>query len=708
MCFLVRKKDMREIIPDLEFVKYKEVCYNMIYKLSSCHEAHFALARLLAHEGKFELALQHLRIALQDDSGDHMYKVWYATIMVLCMDNLETAKEAFVTCQKLLQEGHLMIEVFWCLMEISLRNFLTDKKGIENPRAYATSIMQIDRYYGYLAWSYLFLATGDKPKAESILIELVSKVPDQIEAYLKLWNFYYSEKNYEKALSVIQHAFLKVSTNTPQLNSLINLYYTKTLFRVGNYLPCFELLQLYYMKHPEYTAYLYHYGRMCLKSKSLNFLGSAISALQECTKTAADFRQGQVLFWLSEGYLQAKEKVSAYQTMKEAIPLLSESIDKLSDHQDKIYERKILAKLGILKEKIRTMQGDMVNIDILEKEVKSDLKEDSLEEIQVFCSYVKNFEEIEGALWEAEVLKKLAKKKEAIQLLHQVKDKSKVLLKPFMRLIEYFKEEKRYSEIKQVAEELIKKCHSPLVPVHTWIQAHKVYAKALVNNGEHQKALLIYKSLGQVLPELNIPDVNYTRILQSSSTMEDLTSAVSRVQRSRDLLRASKAGIGYHQSKLFINRRNLSSFVMQMPQEPRESIGSRTPKPLPEAESNCRPTGHFANSVFSVSSDYSFLYNLGKICAKFGLELEEGNQALHDFLNFHVYWMKEGIEADEVKKVKAQYWRGVVLDKLGKKLEAMQIFKEILSLVFELGLEEMTKNIQEYFKDNRGILNEGY
>jgi hypothetical protein len=52
----------------------------------------------------------------------------------------------------------------------------------------------------------------------------------------------------------------------------------------------FTLLQLEYSKAPHYTSLLYLYGKYAVLSNRMEFFGSAIGALEECSRSCLPHR----------------------------------------------------------------------------------------------------------------------------------------------------------------------------------------------------------------------------------------------------------------------------------------------------------------------------------------------------------------------------------------------------------------------------------
>lgn len=71
-------------------------------------------------------------------------------------------------------------------MTLSLTGSLKLQTEIEMPHFFATKIKQIDTYYGYLAYSKIFLSENDIERAIKVLGELICNNPTRPEAYILL------------------------------------------------------------------------------------------------------------------------------------------------------------------------------------------------------------------------------------------------------------------------------------------------------------------------------------------------------------------------------------------------------------------------------------------------------------------------------------------------------------------------------------------
>lgn len=696
---------MRDLIPDIEFLKYREICTEMISALGTCCEAHFGLCKIYAREANFDTALQHIRIALNESKNDLTFHLWNAVLSVFRANSKKRAIQAKRVCNGLKKMNCEGIESLWALMQLSHSEFLKEGVEIENGHHYASKIYQIDKYFGALAWSEVFFKGVDPIKGELILIELINTYKKRPEAYLKLWSFYYDvNKDFQSALEVSEKAFL-LATSNPEISVILSLNYARSLFKVGKVRTCLELLQLEYTKHSLFTVILYHYGRFCVKSKDSQFLGSAIGALEESLNTSGETRHGQIFYWLAKAYLRADEKLEAFACAKKALPAITASLDKLeSDERD--CEKGLCKKLNEVKDILKDLHIHLISIGMFERLLDEvPLK---IDDCKMYYSSIREFDALEGLIYEAKMWWKAGNTAKAKELLMSKLQYTRVKMKVYFLLVDFLEIEKNYSEVLAISKEMVKKCRSPMVPVQIWIEANMIYAKSLIKHEKIQDALLVYKSLAQVQPIPFIPDVRYTRELQCSSTKEDLDNVIARVENKNyhySYLTSTLVDFRLQRSKLVCSRQYFASALFgeeekdfeiaseSTGQSDSDLIGSRAPEPLPKLRISSVPIGDSANIGFSVSTNYMFLYKIGKTCAKSHIHIDEGLYALHDFLNIHHYWTREGFEIHEILKVKAKFWLGMLYYQSSQISLVTEVFRDILSMLFELGRNKMSNEV---------------
>ncbi|OMJ83637.1 hypothetical protein SteCoe_15361 [Stentor coeruleus] len=607
-------------------------------------------------------------------------------------------------------------------MNLSLSDLLIINEEIESPHHYAAKIKNIDRYYGYLSWAEVLMRSGNtlsKEKAEDILKELTIEFQSRPEAYIKLWYFYYSTKDFISSLSVAETAFLKLAESSAEYSVIINLNYARSLFKLEKYRSCFELLQMMYTQNSQYSVYLYHYGRMCLKSKDSVFLGSAIGALEECLKICNFYRHGSVYYWLMIGYMTGGDKVQAYKYAKAGIGLLTNTIEKHGlSFGDKNYEQKVVHKINEMKNVAKDLHMDILNMEILDKIIENK-DQGKYEEAKLHCKNISKFDKVEGAIFNYKLLLAMGNIDGAMGVLYKSLSLKSLQMKSFFMLADVLVKTQRHGELEKICKDMMKRCKSPMIPVQVWIKTHMVYIKCLLYRKAYEKAILVLKSLAQVQPSPFIPDLEYTRNLQFATSKDHLVNLFENYKRDSLLGDGDIQNTIFCRAKLLCSRRNLSSMVIESDsdgeiisalEEINENylnIGSRAPEPLPKARLSKTPGGDAVNTGFSVSISYKFLYKIGKIAAMNKICIEDGYCAMHDFLNIHHYWMREGIESDEIMQVKGSYWLAVLLFLKGDMEQAVHIFKDIMSMLFQLNMQKMSQQILVYMKEYENIVSGG-
>lgn len=588
-------------------------------------------------------------------------------------------------------------------MKIAMSDLLEVGKEIDRPEYYASKILKMDKYYGYLAWTQLF----DERKAEKILKALIETWPNKPEAFIMMWNFYYYfTKDYEKSLRVIEKAYLSIK-EMKDYEVLISLNYARSLHKVRNIRQAIELLQVEYTRRSVYIIYLYHYARLCIKSGDDIFLGSAIGSLKECLNICSENRHGHIYYWLAKAYLRLYERILAFKSIKKALIHFSKDIE--SKLEDPTLEKRTYSKIEELKNLLGTCY---INVEVFDriKYILKNFQSDMIGEFSTLVKIVKECDKLYGEMLESQALWKFDYKDDALKALYNSFKTTRVQMKSFFLMVKLLRQESDYASIKKICEKMINKCRSPAIPVQVWLEVHMIFAKSLIKLNNVHKAILIYKCLAQVQPAPYIPDLLYTRILQQANTVEDLIDTPQVVAKFKDI--RTHEDLKFQRIQLLCSKRNLSSLIIgegeddiqksrAVLNEDNQFIGSRTPEPLPKARFSRTPIGDNANPGFSVSIHYLFLYKIGKISAKFKIGIDDGLLAMHDFLILHHYWMKEGIETDEKIKVKAIYWMGVLYHHNEQYQQASQTFQECLCMLFQLGLTEMSEKVQMALKEYR-------
>lgn len=123
---------------------------------------------------------------------------------------------------------------------------------------------------------------------------------------------YYNIPEEEENLQASQR--LRDSGHDIEKQMLITLVNVKSLFDIGLYRDCFEMLQSEYLRNSSYTSLLYLYGKYIIKANTLKdsgagaqrkFLGSGIGAMEECLKACIPEFHSRIRYYVGLAYNNA-------------------------------------------------------------------------------------------------------------------------------------------------------------------------------------------------------------------------------------------------------------------------------------------------------------------------------------------------------------------------------------------------------------------
>ena len=77
----------------------------------------------------------------------------------------------------------------------------------------------------------------------------------------------------------------------------------------------------------------------------------------------------------------------------------------------------------------------------------------------------------------------------------------------------------------EVMVEILKKCNDPRMSATMWVEAYHRFAKYLVSKGDVNRAIMMLKCVGKILPPLPIPEIQYTKRLQKATTLAEIHAA---------------------------------------------------------------------------------------------------------------------------------------------------------------------------------------
>lgn len=641
MWYILKGKSSRNVIPDYELTYCRQV-YQKMLKSQPKPELHFGYAKICFHDENLQESFYHFSEALKY-SGDQLFKQWFSFIALkeFC-NNSEEAQNMLRRLELFLNEAK-SIENYWALMVLSLKDFLKSRIEIELPHYFATQIKTIDAYYGYLAFAEIFLRESNITRALRVLNELVEHNPTRPEAYAMLWEILYkTQPSLEAAQDLMTRAFVRVTESEYDSYILIfSINLAKVYSKLSRFNYAFELLQEKFVQHPQFTVYLYHYGRLCLKASDPLFVSSGIGALVECLRICDQKRYGKIYYWLGRAYLIKGDVLEAYENFSVSLEKLS-----ISSNNKAVY----------IRDKMKELKHQVTNAENIMKAFAK------REFARVIAEAGSASEFYQIRIIKAESLWQNGQKEEAVQYLNDaLKDKPDSLDLLFA-LSRYLKKMKKFEILNKICKKIIKLARNTQVITTYWMASHVWYARCKSALHRPDKALPLLQCLAKVYPPLPQYEVPYTKYLISSKSPDDFLSAASRSQKYRiyetiensaTVLNTLDTSFDEQGPQKTLSRREFTnkcledsvdecSFEVSNLMVPEKFILSHksfdvtlsrmSDRGLLSLAQGMLPTGNRVFVGFSVSSEISFLYHIGKICMDHDCNFDDGLCAIQDFI----------------------------------------------------------------------------
>lgn len=717
-CFLwyiLPKSAFKDVISDYEMSKCKKIFKSILDKEPLCHEAQFGLGKLLAHQGLVDRARKHVGNALGIVPYDKLYKIWNAVLQKKEFKNRAEAVSACNLSKYLFVEYPNQLEILWGRMRLGFSKLVECPKDLEQPQVSAARIREIDDYYGYLAWSEVFMntpapkrvllpLTTQNPsenlseKGVHVLQELIRCFPDRPEAYLRLWQYYTTNSQHNQALEVATECFLKVA-EYPEYFSVICLNLAKSNFFLGFVAKSLDILQQKHKERPTFSVFLYQYGKLCVKTGQDSYLPTGIGALREVLRNCDKARIGKINYWLFKAFIRYKDLTSAVKALQNAgLKIKSGKKTEIIKNELKLYSRLI----SLLQSAQAWVQDE---------------KDEKWEKFWIICQEISTFDSYQSDLLISQGLWKLGKDLEAIEnLLKSVNKSSK--LQSYFQLLKYLIAKEDYRTAHREGKIMLKKSKNS--PIQDWIKAHILYAFTLMHNQKPYKGIILLKCLGKSFPYIPYTFIPYVQQLRKANCIEDLYDAVEN---------ALEASVNYTESSFQLDKILSPALVATYSEEKlsnqdicnkllnEDSIFTETNSSVGVKDisisgifnkyRNSKASGSSCNSFnseklknlmksyeqcyfvgYGISSNPKFLFAIGKISSICSVEIEDGLCAIEDYIE-----IVKNLIGNERNILKAMIVKGKLLKVAGEELAARELLSEVMAEVRRLRFGELEKMV---------------
>jgi tetratricopeptide (TPR) repeat protein len=511
--------DKKNFMSDLRFIEMdKRLIESEIENWS--HEELFEAGKLMCFRKNFGMSLEFLKKAqvLQIERVD--YKLWKLMLKILVAQNVREKKEestgcccnsrhdvgvknALKKCCRKLERFSSNVEAIWLLLMVSVSGQLVEGVDIEPSRFYAKQLKDLSDFYGYLAWSVIYMREND-PSAGPLLLELIANYSKRPEPYYLCWSFYKHLKDYEKCLEIASEAFLKITSDDfDHFYILFCMKLAKSYYLTGKFTNSIDLLHKKFLEHPQYPVFLFYLGKFCVLSEDFAFSGIGKGTLRELLRVSDYSRKGKLYFWLVKAYLFTRQLPEVFKYAVKAMKTL--------DNNNKL-------KFKEVRQIYLGLQGFMHVVLEIQQNIKNRRLSEALEK----CQIVSEMHKPTADLLCSEIRFLMGDRHEAVNNLRAMISSSRLEIAAYFKLIEFEPLNKE-----NIFKSLLARVQSNQMPIQTWVKVNLAYSKLLFENRLYNKCFFTLRLFSRFIPPFASLKLPYITQLKSQKNLKDFSGLVS-------------------------------------------------------------------------------------------------------------------------------------------------------------------------------------
>lgn len=548
-------------------------------------------------------------------------------------------------------------------------------------KTYLSKIKKIDPYLSYIAYGEYHYITDKKYDYFALLSSLVSKYPNRVEAYMKLWTLLTNKKsrwiNHNLAYNLCETFALHNSTfhfdqHYPTYAVYNTIMYIKSSFRVGYESKAINKLQKEYPSNFMFPCLYLLTGKYLAKSNSIKQKVAAAGILNEAVRLLYNDTKKVAYFWLGKIYFDLNRFDLCFTYWNEySVGNGKTSINKATITEDFI---KWYLDSSYSLETIK-------NIPHSRKKLPLNFYLDCIDRINKDDSMINVVYKASCYFY---VLRNLQK---SSKILMSVIDKKKFLMEAHQLMWKIIKHHKDYILLLKYSSLIVKLAHQDEVTTGNWTQSLIYYAKALALNGKHEEALELLRNLLDLYPNIPIDNLKYlnkvyqenkrftTNFIPSTESALSLYSRYHVYKISEYLLHktsrksSTQGSINSKDESYLSKQTTFKSDISVIPctdncdnqglNDIADYIDSNINSVEITSKSECTKLINILD--LNIISDPMILYQMAKICAKGDYKWELGILCLRDFLKLLKFESNYMLDtAGERKRFKAYFWFGLL------------------------------------------------
>ena len=581
--------------------------------------------KLMCYRKNYSMALEFLKKARVLNPNYLPHKLWKLLVSVIisqsmrekvdqgsgccCASRNEVGpKQLLMKYVKILHKLQNSLEALWILLMISLGNTLKESVDIEPSRFYATKIKDLDEFYGFIAWSMIYIEEKEE-NASLLLIELMTRYSRRPEPYYLGWVYFRDVKDYEKCLEIASEAFLKITYDDFEgFYIIFCLKLAKSYYMTGKFTNSIELLYKKYLEHPEYPVFLFYLGKFCVITEDFAFTGIAKGTLRELLRVSEYSRRGKAFYYLIKAYLFTRQLPEVYKYAVKAM--------KTVDHSKKI-------KFKEIREIYMGLQGLMHNVSEIQLNIKSNKR---ISESLNKCQIIAEMHKPSSDLLTAELYYLQGDKARAVNTLRAMISSSRLEIAAYFKLLEFDP-----ANADNIYMSLLGRVQSNQMPIQSWVKVNLSYAKFLFERRLYNKCFLTLRVFARFMPPLPGINLPYCNQLKAQKDLKGFHGLESPREESKN-----RNGLAKDMKQIEINKsssgqkfRTASKFK-EFGFFKKLTIDTEQDDNLAPFSTIISPKKGISNN-FALCSKPKFLYYISKYSLKLGKNHEEALLSIRDY-----------------------------------------------------------------------------
>lgn len=503
---------------DLEIVRWKKFLVKFLKKNGTNHEGLFGMSQIHFSMGMHEVALDYCKKAIDASKGKvHIYYSWraiyyYFLYLNYKLHNIKSRRVPayFLSCESSAVEAlvHLpesitlqyLILILSCdRQDLNKLHQSMANSNLKAPAGYASKIMKLNKYMGYISWAEIYLRDPNKKAlGNNVLIDLMTEYPKYPLAFLRKWRRDYDTEQYLDSLEPMEELFLKEEEmySIPELKIIVALLYAKSLVRTSQYVLACELIQNEFYKKTTHAVFLFYYGKYAMQSHLASLHWASIGIFKECLNSCVSHRSAKIYYYLGLAYQKTSQPLKALKYFGKSKSAFKKNKSKDESHSLCDYELEQMEKIEQKYSKLQSYEfiikkkAKEIEYYLKKKKQRPKIGEKEKSSLVQRANAIYKHDPYNASLLKVLVCWDISQDKKAtIAAFEEGIRKTPNNVNVYIEYWKFLKYLKKTDKMNEISEKMMKIVDEPTVPSDQWADAHDIRFKSLLGMGNSEDSI---------------------------------------------------------------------------------------------------------------------------------------------------------------------------------------------------------------------------